>query len=514
VNRFEGLLRQVDPSVSLHYWDWTQDPQAAPDGKGGIVNLFQPNFMGSAIGPGGAPTLAGEPLKSAGFYDETADPYRSNDDHGSGATNNAFDPPRDVTRQVQPGPVQSKLADTNMIQTNNTFTQFWGAITGPHNNAHGRIGGSLRDPHLSFRDPFAFLLHSNVDRLFALWQLSNKVDTRLDPDLVYDVQETSEGSGDIETFANWGILSPAEPWAGGQGAQDLATTGVVLNVREARPWAPPENEQLLPENQKNHKHWSIVKPPCYDTNPTIVEVLNPGNLINFNQVVQGEATVRAARFRFVSCYPVTFTVATRPSLPFQVYSSGGSVGPVAEDQGSIWTEALLWFSFTGGAPNASSSSTAVIHCDCTGFSQDFTFTLSSFSITRPTAAVVLVLDQSGSMNDPAGTTGLKRIEALRDSAKTFVEVIQGGNAMGLVNFDTTAYPVNDPTYPGLPITIIGNGVLDAGRSHARDAVNRHQTNVNGNTSIGAGIVEARGLLDAAGNWDVKAMIVFTDGIET
>ena len=26
VNRFEEMLRQINPQLSLHYWDWTQDP--------------------------------------------------------------------------------------------------------------------------------------------------------------------------------------------------------------------------------------------------------------------------------------------------------------------------------------------------------------------------------------------------------------------------------------------------------------------------------------------------------
>src|SRR5262249_50502130 len=32
VNRLEALLRLVDPQLSLHYWDWTTDPRATPDG--------------------------------------------------------------------------------------------------------------------------------------------------------------------------------------------------------------------------------------------------------------------------------------------------------------------------------------------------------------------------------------------------------------------------------------------------------------------------------------------------
>ena len=28
VNRLEDMLREINPDLSLHYWDWTQDPRA------------------------------------------------------------------------------------------------------------------------------------------------------------------------------------------------------------------------------------------------------------------------------------------------------------------------------------------------------------------------------------------------------------------------------------------------------------------------------------------------------
>jgi hypothetical protein len=31
VNRLEEMLRQINPQLSLHYWDWTQDPRAIPN---------------------------------------------------------------------------------------------------------------------------------------------------------------------------------------------------------------------------------------------------------------------------------------------------------------------------------------------------------------------------------------------------------------------------------------------------------------------------------------------------
>jgi hypothetical protein len=124
---------------------------------------------------------------------------------------------------------------------------------------------------------------------------------------------------------------------------------------------------------------------------------------------------------------------------------------------------------------------------------------------------MMALDQSGSMNDPAGSSGMRRIDALRYAAKVFVDVIQPGNAVGLIRFDDPAYAVNDANYPGRAITAIGEGILDLGRSRVRDSINLHATNPAGWTSIGAGIVEARSVVSGATGYDVRAVLVFTDG---
>jgi|SRR5215472_7422906 len=96
-NRFEAMLREVDPQLSLHYWDWNQDP----------TPMFTANFMGNAQGDVGAPWLA------AGLYNPNpnpADNYRDNQVHGlqnrSGNTSyelhsNPADPPKTLTRATQ-----------------------------------------------------------------------------------------------------------------------------------------------------------------------------------------------------------------------------------------------------------------------------------------------------------------------------------------------------------------------------------------------------------------------------
>jgi hypothetical protein len=43
----EALLRQVDPRLSLHYWDWTTDPRVA---TGDRVAILTGTAAGSPIG--------------------------------------------------------------------------------------------------------------------------------------------------------------------------------------------------------------------------------------------------------------------------------------------------------------------------------------------------------------------------------------------------------------------------------------------------------------------------------
>jgi hypothetical protein len=212
-NRFEALLRTVDPAVSLHYWDWTTDPRNSTGG----TNLFTPQFMGSASGPAGPP------------FQNFA-----------------------ITRNVNGGASgpPGVPADTVILGTGNAapiedqFPIFRKKLEGEHGspsqpgaNVHGYIGGTIALPHSAFEDPFIFLLHSNVDRLFARWQLASGATQRLKPAQVYGAES--------DTTGDKGILTPMEPWAGGAGL---------------RPWAPPENQTV----SKTSKHPSVVWPPLYD----------------------------------------------------------------------------------------------------------------------------------------------------------------------------------------------------------------------------------------------------------
>src|SRR6266496_6142218 len=74
VNKLEEMLRQINPQLSLHYWDWTQDPRNIPNanlggGTIGNLNLFTPDFMGYG---GSTSQPIAEPWLRAGYYDTQA----------------------------------------------------------------------------------------------------------------------------------------------------------------------------------------------------------------------------------------------------------------------------------------------------------------------------------------------------------------------------------------------------------------------------------------------------------
>jgi hypothetical protein len=112
-----------------------------------------------------------------------------------------------------------------------------------HNDMHGfvRMGGV----HISFRDPFVFLLHSGQDRIYSRWQTDPTHSERLNGATLYGRE-----SGDL------GLNGNVEPWSTGH---SIDTFG---QEHFTRPWYAPENEGV----PHTYKNLSILSPPLYDTN--------------------------------------------------------------------------------------------------------------------------------------------------------------------------------------------------------------------------------------------------------
>ena len=485
VNRFEELIRQINPQLSLHYWDWKEDP----------AFLFTPTFMGNATGDIGEPWQANAaPWRADGFYVPDADPYRGTSAFDA-AHNNPFDPPRSVSRSFGGGSFATAAEDDGVTNAPD-FQTMWGLLEGMHGSAHGFIGGTIGDAHTAFRDPFVFLLHSNVDRLFAKWQTDPAFPQRLQTSTVY----SGLSAADLAE-----LDQNVEPWSSGVGS-----------FHSIRPWFAPESQGV----PHNYKDISVVAPPCYDTNHSFFQVndaVNPFNAVTnrfqviFNDVPETETTWRAAVIRLYTCADVT--VRIKPGFeavsPFSIVV--GSVIAAQGTQPHVYQDVRIWFSYTAPAVGTAPQNIGPVNTtiEAVGI-QDFQFELRANTIQRPTVAVQLLLDQSFSMNDPAGTSGLNRLTVLKDAANMFADVIQLNNGIGIIRFDDDAYPPTDPTFPGMVMTRVLGGAV---RTAAHNAINAH--GAFGATSIGDGLIMGRSLLNAIpfGDYQQKAILLFTDGLE-
>ena len=235
INRYEALLQETNPLVKLLYWDWTTDPANSTGG----FNFFTPTFMGaSGRGTGGVsigapfmPTLGGPTVIRNG--DAGAPPASS---------------------------------DASIIGTSMTDYPTFASVlenVPNHNSAHGYIGGSNPSSvrgDISFistaaQDPFFFLLHANVDRLWAQWQRNLATLGRLDPATTYGALSS-----------NGNITTSMGPWNG----SNSPTTSTTI-----RPWTVADGYIVT----KTPLDASVVSPPIYDTAPLVIPVLQPGQAV-------------------------------------------------------------------------------------------------------------------------------------------------------------------------------------------------------------------------------------------
>jgi hypothetical protein len=136
---FERILREAanDPSLTLPYWNWTENPR------------FPARFLG-ADNPlnDGTRTVRSGNVADAGF--------------------------------VGPGVIRTIMGTTNFFtfaseRSNNPGAGVgFGILEGtPHNYIHRFVGGNMRNPDLAARDPIFWLHHANVDRLWTRWVRKN-----------------------------------------------------------------------------------------------------------------------------------------------------------------------------------------------------------------------------------------------------------------------------------------------------------------------------------------------------
>jgi hypothetical protein len=230
----------------------------------------------------------------------------------------------------------------------------------------------------------------------------------------------------------------------------------------------------------------------------------------FNDVPEGIEAPGSAVFTVDSCGSVAFQIISGPTV-----TSGPAGTQFNTPLGLLFTspaamnprQVNVWITYRGTSAGDVATGTMTVRCLATGV--DYVIPITANTVARPSVAVVMALDQSGSMDAASGIPGYKRIDVLHYSAPPFVDLIPEDNAIGVIRFDTDAYDAMPVTGP-LPVI----GGLDPMRIAARTAISGTLTNPAGMTAIGDAVEKAHNLLDPVTGYDVKATIVLTDGHET
>lgn len=230
--------------------------------------------------------------------------------------------------------------------------------------------------------------------------------------------------------------------------------------------------------------------------------------VTFNDVPEDETTARAVVWEVSGVEDLTFEVVSGPTTltgPAGSFSLllGPSVTVPAPGIG-VTAHARIWLTYTGTNAGDTATGEIVVRSVLTG--EEWTVAISANTIERPTAAVVMVMDKSGSMDWDAGD-GRARVEVLRESANVLVDLLKPETGIGVVRFDHDASVA-------MNVVDAGPEVFGVGRAQAAAAVAAHVANPAGATSIGDGVASAGTLLDAVtATYDTTAMIVLTDGQE-
>ncbi|MFN8192726.1 MAG: S8 family serine peptidase [Nocardioidaceae bacterium] len=231
--------------------------------------------------------------------------------------------------------------------------------------------------------------------------------------------------------------------------------------------------------------------------------------LNFVDIPEGETQLRAIRLDVNSFHTTTFDMAALPTAPFSMHNFGGSVSLPRTTDYDTPRSVFLWVRYTGTTAGSTDSGSAQVRCTTTG--QVWNVTITANTIARPTAAMMLALDQSGSMLSPSGVGTMTREQVLRYSAGIFMGYVREGNGVGMVTFDEDAHQLLNPVVgPFGP----ADDPFDPSRASAVAALATYAANPMGTTAIGDGIELAHNDLAAVTGYDKSAVVVFTDGHET
>jgi hypothetical protein len=498
LRQLELDLRAVsgNPHLSIPYWDWTVDrtPVSAGwpftnDFMGGFGTTSPASFLVTS-GPFSNPATWRINIRRAGDGDVTL--KRSQGVPGPGTL-----PSR--TGTVLPGlgigiwdvlPYNGNPPSdpaTRTAQANAAFRKYieWLLHDGIHVwiggiNAAQTDGGHMTFPSVAVNDPIFFLHHANVDRLWTIWQ-------QLHPAAGY------------------------EPAAGANAGHNL--NDVMAQFSNSAFFNFP-----LQSHPADHLDWHADNVWYRSDLPAITPV-SPS--VNFGNVPENLTTYRPVQFEVRTCQPVKFRITGVGGTNFAVPATQGTVVvDHSETLDPVTANVYLQFQALGalGTPQAGSATIEAYIDDADGYFAatvggefvvgTWSVNLTATPVAKPRAAVVFVLDRSGSMAIGAGPAGT-RYDLLKSSLQATADVMADNDAIGLVSYDDLVATL-------APVTQMGAAPGGTGRTAVSNAISSGDLAPRGLTAIGSGMIQGASVLDAertnpATPYTRFAMVVMTDG---
>lgn len=166
LNRFEKALRDIDNSISLPYWDWTNDAQLQDPSKSEVWDLL------GSHNPSENNRVTDGPFKNWEITINTQSSTPINDYLRRDFNNREQLPFReDVISLINSKPDYDKFPwDQEQMAPYSFRFQLEIPI---HNPVHRWVGGTMME-RFSPGDPVFFFHHCNIDRIWSNWQKKHK----------------------------------------------------------------------------------------------------------------------------------------------------------------------------------------------------------------------------------------------------------------------------------------------------------------------------------------------------
>jgi tyrosinase len=207
----ERELQVIDPSVALPYWRFDQPAPL----------LFDLDFIGVSDDSGSVHFSQDNPLQ---FWVTDGMPGIQRRPRFNTSTEAAH--------------VSAEADTLSLGSPDNVYAAFRRMEGDPHGAAHTSFGGSISSISTAARDPLFFLLHCNVDRLWAKWQWFFR---RWDADQpeAYDPRPQRVGHNLPDSMWPWnGVTTPPRPSTAPGG-------GLASSPTAAAPGRKPRVRDLL-----------------------------------------------------------------------------------------------------------------------------------------------------------------------------------------------------------------------------------------------------------------------------